>query len=303
MKDIFFVPGSSSVHLWIAGTQHKPPPSPHQTEQCAALSGIVRQAHQRADALIPSGASGANAVIGVADAWVDSTPMMVISGQSRSDETVDGTELRQLGIQELNVTEIVKPISKYAVMIREPNTIKYHLEKALYLATTGRPGPVWIDIPIDIQGMVIDEEELVSFNPKELKLKPADPRLKDKASETLRLLKSAKRPVLLVGNGVRLSNAQEDVMKLVEMLGIPVITSRRGADLMADSHPLFLAGRARTDCAVPILSCRTRPLDRLGSRLTLPQVGRNYKAFARGAKQILVDIDPAELKKRLCMRI
>ncbi len=307
VKDLFILPGSPNVHLLDSigrntGLRH----FCSQTEQAAALAAeaYAKLTKRPAVAVIASGASGTNAMTGVADAWVDSTPLVVLSGQSRSDETTDGG-VRQLGIQELDIVSIVKPITKYAVKIDDPNSIRYHLEKAFYLARENRPGPVWIDIPIDIQGMNIDEEELKSFDPSELKkLNEPDQDfgapggIHEQVTETLRLIRQSERPVLLVGNGIRLADAEEDLLRLIDLLAIPVLTSRRGADLLPEDHPHYY-GRpgAYGQRSANFIIQNSDLLLSIGSRLSLPQIGRNYKAFARAATRIMVDIDKAELEK------
>lgn len=300
VKDVFIVPGSPNVHLLDSvGRNTNLRHICTQTEQAAAMAaeGCAKLTGGPAVAILSSGASGTNALTGVADAWVDSTPLVIISGQARSDETSNGS-LRQLGIQELDIVSIVRPITKYAVKIEDANSIKVHLEKAFFLAKDGRPGPVWIDIPIDIQGMNIDEEDLRSFDPAEIRASTVRPDISKQVAETLDMLQHAKRPVLLAGNGIRLAVAEEDFIKLVRLLSIPVLTSRRGADLLPDDHPMYF-GRpgAYGQRSANFIIQNSDVLLSIGSRLSLPQIGRNYKAFARGAKRIVVDVDPEELAK------
>src|SRR3989344_517737 len=276
-----------------------------QTEQAAtvAAEGYAKATGNTGVSIISSGVAGANALSGIADSWVDSSPMLVLSGQAQSNQTVGSSTLRQLGIQELDITRIVVPITKYAVKIENPYMIRYHLEKALFLAREGRPGPVWVDIPIDVQGMKINEEELIAFDPLEVKrnhdLGIISEDFQEQVTEVFNLLNQSKRPVMLIGNGVRLAKAEEELLSVISALHIPLLVSRRGADLIEESNPLFF-GRpgAYGQRSANFIIQNADLILSLGSRLSLPQIGRNYKAFARGAKKIVVDIDRKELEKK-----
>lgn len=302
IKDIFAVPGSTNVHLLDSLGKHNN--LRHiitQTEQGAttAAEAYAKLTGQLGVVIISAGSAGTSALTGIADAWIDSTPLLVISGQSNSSPINNEENLRQLGIQEFNFVDTVKKMTKTSLTIKDPNTIKYHLQKAIHLATTDRPGPVLIDIPIDILGAIIDEEELQELDLKEFSKIPDDSSITENMTEVIRLFESSKRPVLLAGNGIRLGNAELEFEKLISKLGIPVLTSRRGADLLHEDHPLFF-GRpgAYGQRAANFIIQNSDLLISLGSRLSLPQIGRNYNAFARNAKKVVVDIDMAELKKK-----
>ena len=246
--------------------------------------------------LISCGASGTNAITGVADAWTDSTPLFVISGQASTDQLGD-PEIRQFGNKSLNIVDMVRPITKYAVRITDPATIRYHLEKAAFLAREGRPGPVWVDLPIDLQGMTIDERDLKTFEPAQPPSQAQS--LRRQVSEVVRLLQQSQRPVLLAGVGVRLAGAEHTLLELLARVSLPVLTSRRGADLVWEDHPLFFGrpggyGQRRANFVIQNADF----LLSIGARLSIPQIGRNYKAFARLAKKVLVDIDRKELEKK-----
>ena len=221
----FFVPGDANVHLLDSlGRLEGARFSPCFTEKSAshAAEAYSKTTHEPAVLIVSSGGSSAGAISGVANAWVDSTPMVVISGQARSDQDFN-VKTRQLGNKSLNIIDVVKPITKYAAKITDPMAIRFHLEKALYLAKAGRPGPVWLDVPIDIQGMAIDESELVGFDPATLETpivltEPDD--LSEDLDKLIGLLKSAKRPVLLAGYGVQISKAKPEFLKLVDQLKI-----------------------------------------------------------------------------------
>lgn len=297
VKTVFLVPGNANVHLLDS------------IGRCEELSFFCPQGENSASMaaeayskisgnlgvlVISSGSSGTNAISGVVRAWVDSTPILVISGQDRIESDSE-TEVRQLGNKSLNIIDIVKPITKYAVQVTDPNAIRYHLEKAVFLAKTGRPGPVWIDLPIDVQGAILDEKELQRL---ELQQPSIETISLDNISAIRDLLVHAKRPVLLGGNGIRLAGAETKFLELIDRLGVPVLTSRRGADLLAEDHPLYFGrpgvyGHRKANFVIQNADL----LISIGSRLSIPLIGRNTESFARLAKKVIVDIDRYELEK------
>jgi acetolactate synthase-1/2/3 large subunit len=261
-------------------------------EQAAAMAA---EAYARVKglgcAMVTSGPGGTNAITGVAGAWLDHTTTLTISGQSFSGQTIGDSGLRQLGVQEINIIDLVRPITKYAVMVTGPESIRYHLEKALYLATEGRPGPVWLDIPVDVQKAEIDPDKLSGFDPVAVK-KELD------VSEVVKLLRNAQRPVLHIGQGVRLASAEDALYRFLEASGIPVLTARNGNDLIASDHPQFIGrpgtfGQRGANFAVQTCDLYIA----VGTRLCLAQTGYNPKDYARNAKVVMVDIDRAELDK------
>ncbi len=268
----------------------------HEQASTMAAEGYSKMTKDIGFAMVTSGPGGTNAITGVAGAWIDSNPMLIISGQSYESQTVGDSGLRQLGVQEINITDIVKPITKYAVMVRDPKKIKYYLEKALYLANSERPGPVWIDIPINIQMAMIQESELEEFPLPKDSIK--DINLKEKVTQTIELIKNSKRPVILLGNGVRLGKAEKEFFELAEKLSIPILTSRNANDLIWENHPLY-AGRPGSfgQRFANFTIQNSDFLLSIGSRIALALTGWAYKDFAREAKKVVVDIDPAELKK------
>src|SRR5690606_36367267 len=234
-------------------------------------------------------------------AFVDSVGMLVISGQVKRETTVrhTGLPLRQFGDQELDIEELVRPITKYAVMVTEPRSIRYHLEKALYLATGGRPGPVWLDIPLDVQAAMIDPDDLdPGFDPTELDEPWKATDLAASAEAILERVQRASRPVVFAGSGVRLSGAHAQFLRLIDRLGIPVVTGWNAHDALWNDHPLY-AGRPGTvgDRGGNMVTQSADLLLVLGSRLNIRQVSYNWKSFARAAYKIWVDIDPLELRK------
>jgi acetolactate synthase-1/2/3 large subunit len=269
----------------------------HEQAAAMAAEGNARITGRPGVALVTSGPGGTNAVTGVCGAWIDSIPAIFLSGQVTSNTLIEGTGLRQFGIQESDIVSMVKSVTKYAVTIKDSNQVKYHLQKAIHLATTGRPGPVWLDIPLDIQSKMITPHECPSYEPVERKI-PEDNLLNKQVSECVELLKNSERPVLISGYGIRLSKGEKEFLRLIEKLGIPVISSWTTSDLIPSSHELSIGrsgifgdrgGNFTVQNSDLILS--------IGSRMSVPQVGYNFPLFARAAKKIIVDIDSAELNK------
>lgn len=301
-KHCFLLSGGGMLHLLDAiGRNCHIEPIPMHHEQAAA---IAADAYGRVNntvgiVFVTSGPGSTNAITGVAGAWIESTPLLVISGQvSRATWKWD-LKVRQMGFQEIDIIPIVKSITKYATMILEPTEIRYHLEKAIYLAKSGRPGPVWLDIPLDVQAAEIDDSNLKSFDPSEIgPLIEPNSETDTKIQTTLRWLRESKRPLLLGGHGVWLSDAKEIFKQLVDTLQIPVQTSWNGIDLIEDDHLLFFGRHNSYGPRYPnfiVQNCDL--LISIGSRLGLQQIGFSHKSFAREARKIIVDIDHAELHK------
>jgi acetolactate synthase-1/2/3 large subunit len=203
-----------------------------------------------------------------------------------------------MGFQELNIVDIVKPITKYAATIMDPASIRYHMEKALYLAKNGRSGPVWIDIPLDVQASEIEEAALREFDPHEIPNSFNPERLQRQVSGLIDLFNRAERPVLLVGNGVRLAKAMDEFLDLIEILQLPVLTSWKAIDFLPEDHPLFvgrpgLVGQRGANFAQQ----NSDWILIIGARLDLGQTAYNHSSFARAAKKIMVDVDSAEIRK------
>lgn len=300
---VFMLTGGGAMHLNHAlGTHPKLATTFTHHEQALAMAAeaYYRLTNKLAVVNVTSGPGGTNAITGVYGAHVDSIGMLVISGQVKTETTVraTGLPLRQFGDQELDIEPIVRPITKYATMVTDPLTIRYHLEKALYLATSGRPGPVWLDIPLDVQAAKIDPAQLTGFDPAELDEPWKATDLEATAAAILEKLAAAQRPVVFAGSGVRLSGAHADFLALIEKLGIPVVTGWNAHDVLWNAHPLY-AGRPGTvgDRGGNMVTQSADLLLVLGSRLNIRQVSYNWKTFAREAYKIWVDIDPVELRK------
>jgi len=298
-KTIFMVSGGGNMHLIdsLGKNENLEYVCNHHEQACAiAAEGYARVSNKIGIAYVTTGPGGTNAITGVYGAWVDSIPTMIISGQVKFQTTIASQpelNLRQLGDQEVNIVDIVRPITKYAVMITDKNSIKFHLQKAVYEAKHGRPGPVWLDVPLDIQGAMVDEADLVEFKI------PEEPKLDTKIPQVLDALKAAKRPVIIVGNGVTLAGANEEFLKLIEILKIPVIGTFARYDIVRNDHELFF-GRYGTigNRAANFVVQNSDLIIAVGARLNIRAVSYNWEFFGREAKKILVDIDENELNKK-----
>lgn len=297
ITDIFMITGGGIIHLVDSvGRNKNIKYFCNYNEQAVGYcaEGYARLKNNISACLVTTGPGSTNAISGVASAWVDSVPMIVVSGQVKRELIADYSKIRQIGEQEINIIETIKPITKYAKTILDPRMIKYELELAFYKATTGRPGPVWINIPLDVQGSFINTENLRSFKPKD------PPRFKKKLSVTkvIETLKSAKRPVILCGYGIRIAGAEDLLKQVLERICVPVVLSFNGMDLLPEAHPLLVGkagiiGQRRANFAIQ----NSDYLLSIGSRMNIKIVGYNYKAFAPDAKKIIVDVDGQELQK------
>lgn len=303
-SDVFTITGGGAMHLNDAFGHHERLHCTynHHEQACAmAAESYARLTGEIALVCVTSGPGGTNAITGVMGGWVDSIPMFIISGQVKRETTVwsTGLAMRQLGDQEFPVVEAVKCMTKYAYMVTEPESIKYHLEKAWFLATSGRKGPVWLDIPVDVQGALIDEEELWEFQPDADLLDREHPIYDSGMTEViLQKIKEARRPIIYAGSGIRLGGAQEEFYKCIEMLGIPVVMEWNAYDLLWNDHPLYAGrpGNIGTRGGNFMVQCSDLILA-LGTRLNIRQVSYSYKQFAPEAYKIVVDIDKLELLK------
>ena len=299
VKDVFLLPGGGCMHLVDSlGKQKDIKHTCFLHEQAAVIAAEAygQYTNRPGVALVTTGPGSTNAITGVAGAWIDSTPLLVLSGQAKRQDLRYYTGVRQMGIQEVDIVSLVAPITKYAKTVMEPEEIKYYLQKALYIATTGRKGPVWLDIPLDVQGSVIEEESLSGFDVPVKKIDREE--LGRQAKQTLELLGKAKRPVILVGNGVRSAGCSDAFSQLIKKLRIPVLATWKAADLIPENHDLYCGkpgaigqrGANFTQQNSDWIMC-------LSARLDLCQVAHNYPNFAREAKKVIVDIDTAEIRK------
>lgn len=303
IRHVFMVTGGGAMHL-----NHSLGTHPdltcifnHHEQACTvAAESYFRLHNELALVNVTTGPGGTNAITGVYGAYVDSCGMVVLSGQVKRETTVrhTGLPLRQYGDQEIDIEQLVRPITKYCAMVTDPREIRYHLEKAFHLAATGRPGPTWLDIPLDVQGAMIDPETLRAYDPAE----DDEPWLQTDVDAAVDLiaerLQHARRPVVLAGTGVRLSGAHADFLRFVEAAGVPVVGGWNAQDLIEDDHPLY-CGRPSTigDRGGNFTVQNADLLVVLGCRLNIRQVSYNWTSFAAKAEKIWVDIDEAELRK------
>ena len=298
VKHIFMLAGGGSMHLVDSLGRH--PGLEYvcclHEQACAfAAEHYAEYTGGLGVALVTTGPGGTNAVTGVAAAWLESASCLFLSGQAKRADLIGSTGVRSMGQQEIDIVAVVKPITKFAVTVLDPSAIRYQLEKAVYLATHGRRGPVWIDIPLDVQAAMIDETSLPGFVPP-----PAveDAGLERQVSAAIDLINQARRSVLFLGNGARAAQATGALRQLVDLLKIPVLVTWKIADFLPEADPYY-AGRPgaigqrganftqqNADCIVV-----------LGARLDRPQTAFSHANFARAASKILVDVDPAELGK------
>lgn len=303
VRHAFMVTGGGAMHLNHSIGTHKDIECVfnHHEQACAmGAEAYYRLTNRLPVVNVTSGPGGTNTITGVYGAFVDSIGMIVISGQVKIETTVryTGLPLRQYGDQELDIEELVRPVTKYVHMVTDPKSIRYHLEKAFYLATSGRPGPCWLDVPLDVQAARIDPEDLKGFDPAEIDEPWRKTDVHAAAAAMLDKLKQAKRPVVFAGGGVRLSGKYAEFIALMEKLGVPVVTGWNAHDVIWNEHPLY-AGRPGTigDRAGNFVVQNSDLLIVLGSRLNIRQVSYNWKTFAREAFKIWVEVDENELKK------
>ena len=298
-EHMFMLPGGGAMHLNDSlGKSERIRYVCCQHEQAAA---IAAEAYARVNnkiglLMVTTGPGGTNALTGVAGAYLESTPMFVVSGQVKRLDMINGQGIRQQGMQELDIISVVKSMTKYAALVDDPNMIRYHVERALYEATHGRKGPVWLDIPLDVQASLVDEGALIGYTPFEI---PVDEDyIERKAIETIELLNRAERPVLLAGNGIRLSGAIPEFRALIDALQIPVLTTWNGIDLIEEDDPLYFGRPGGLGHRYANFMQQNADLFlSIGARLNLLQTGYNFNGFARGAYKIQVDIDRNELQK------
>ncbi len=307
VKHVFTVTGGGAMHLNDA-LGHKEGLTSvynHHEQACAiAAEGYARLTGNIAVCCVTSGPGGTNAITGVMGGYLDSIPMFVLSGQVKRETTVWSTEvpLRQLGDQEFPIIDSVQNMTKYAVMVTEPNDILYHLQKAWYLANNGRKGPVWLDIPLDVQAAKVETDELKVFEgtDEEKELIASEKPNYDTAltAEILNKIKNAKRPVILAGTAVRLAGAKEVFDEAVNKLQIPVVTAWNAHDLMVDENPYY-CGRPGTvgTRGGNFVVQEADVLLVIGCRMNIRMISYNYKEWAKDAYKIVVDIDANELIK------
>lgn len=308
VKDCFSVVGGGAMHLNDALGHHSGLKITynHHEQACAIAAEAYARVNNRIAAVcVTTGPGGTNAITGVLCGWLDSIPMIIVSGQVRYDTTsrygmrfTDGLSLRALGDQEYDIVKSVAPMTKYAVMLENPNKIRYVLEKAWHLATTGRPGPSWIDIPVNFQGTYIETDDLIGYDPRvDASLLP--PKVSyDIIDSVLEKIKKAKRPIIYAGYGIRLSGGYESFRNVIDKLNIPVVTYWNAIDLIEDDSPIYCGRAGNMGDRPGNWAIQNADLIlAIGTRISIRQVGYNWKTWARAAEVIMVDIDRAEMKK------
>jgi len=300
IKHVFGLTGGAVVHLFdsIDHTNGITTIFTHH-EQSAALAAesYSRITNNIGAAIVTTGPGGTNAITGVLAAWLDSIPCVYISGQSRFAHTSRGKPMRQIGSQEFDIISTVSSMTKYAVMVDNPDRIKYILQKAIYLARSGRPGPVWIDIPLDFQWATITPGKLVGFSKESAKkIRPSEKLINKQVQKCYELLTASQKPLFLAGYGIRLAHAENELRELIKM-GLPFVSTWNASDIIPTSNSLY-AGRigrnGQKGANLAIRNCDF--LLSVGSHLCLTLTGLNYNDFAKKAKKVIVDIDPVEIK-------
>jgi acetolactate synthase-1/2/3 large subunit len=303
VKHVFMLPGGGAMHLNDSlGRSERLEYVCNLHEQACSIAADAygQYTNNLGVCLVTTGPGSTNAITGVAAGWMDSTPMLVVSGQVKRADLCHGKGTRQIGFQEINIVPVVQSITKYAVTVTEPESIRYHLEKAIWLAQNGRPGPSWVDIPLDVQAAEVQPNQMSGFKPEAEGLVPQPDlkKLNAKVAETLKLLSRAERPVILVGNGVRLSRAERPFMHLARRLKIPILTTWKALDLLTEDDPLFIGRPGAVGQRYANLAQQNSDwLLMLGARMDTGQTAYMHQYLARNAKKIMVDIDLNEINK------
>jgi len=299
VREVFFLPGGGAMHLNNALLRNKDLRAVsmlHEQGAAIAAEGYARTSGKFGACMVTSGPGATNAITGLAGAWFESTPVIVVSGQVKRADLKGDSGLRQLGTQELDIVTMVRSVTKYAVCLTDPLQTRHEVEKSLYLMREGRPGPVWIDVPLDVQAAEIDPSSQQGYAPPPAST-VADG-LQDAVAQVAAKLAKAERPVLLVGNGVHCAGGEDALHALIEQLQIPTQTTWIGADLLEHTHPLYF-GRPGTVAGrgANFTIQNADLIIAIGCRMDFSITGYNRRHFARAADIVVVDIDAAEVDK------
>lgn len=303
IRHVFEVIGGASVHMLHSIAERKDITYiavQHEQGGAMAAEAYARLTNNMGAAMATSGPGMTNLITGIACAYFDSIPVIYITGQVNTNESRDGRSVRQIGFQETDIDEIVRPVTKYSVKLQAAEDIRYVLEKAFYIARSGRPGPVLVDIPMNFQRAIIDPEKLKKFNPSEIKIDvDTKKEMQDKINAAIILIKNAKRPVVIAGGAIRYSDQIKQFDTFIKQLGFPVVATWSGIDVIPHDHPLYrgqigVYGSRAANFAVQNSDC----IISIGSRLDTRITGGKPETFAREARKIIVDIDRAELYKK-----
>ena len=297
VKHVFYLPGGGAMHLDDSLGHHKdltPVCMLHEQPCAIAAEAYARISGNFGVCVVTSGPGATNAITGLVGAWLDATPVIFLSGQAKRADLVNGQGIRQFGIQEVGIVELVRSVTKYAVQVRDEQDILYELEKATALAKSGKPGPVWLDIPLDIQASQVEPSQLHHYNESQPTYECRD----EDVQKTIELLNKAERPMVLLGHGIRLAKAVPEMQELIEEMQIPVMTTWNGVDLIEDDNPLFF-GRpgAVGHRHANFIQQNADFVLTIGTRLNLLSTGYDFASFLRNAKHVMVEIDENEMKK------
>jgi acetolactate synthase-1/2/3 large subunit len=299
LKHVFMLTGGGCMHLVDSFGRQKGMEYVcclHEQAVAYATQAYAEYTSDLSAALVTTGPGGTNTVTGLAAAWLDSSACLFLSGQVKRADLLTGRGVRSMGPQEVDIIAVVSPLTKYAKTLIEPNDIRYELEKAVHLATTGRRGPVWLDFPLDVQAAMVDESKLRGFTPEPVA--PVGEEIRQKVAAAIELLKKSERPVLFVGNGTRQAHLQRMVEDLVNLLKVPTLLTWKSMDMLPEDHPYY-AGRPGSVASRGSNFTQQNAdwIMVIGARLDMPQIAFSHKNFARSARKVLVDVDANEIAK------
>lgn len=298
---IFTVAGGGAMFLNDAVVVHKKMrciSNHHEQASAMAAEAYAKMKHQIGAVMVTSGPGSTNAITGLMEAYQNSVPLIVISSQTKKSQMIAYSgvpSLRQFGTQEVDIIPIIDPLTKYAAIVDDPSKIQYYMDKAYHAALTGRPGPVWLDIPSDVASASLPEQRMAFTPPKP----PAGRGINKHMREIARRIRLSKKPLIIAGGGIKLAGARAIFRRFIGKTHIPVVTTDMGIDILEYDHPLYVGhGGTKGDRAANIIIQNSDFILTLGSRLSIPFIGHEYDTWAPGAFKAVVDIDPNEHKKK-----
>ena len=297
VRQIFMLPGGGAMHLddSLGSSNIEYTCFLHEQGAAIAAEAYAQHTNRPGVVLVTSGPGATNAITGVTAGWIDSTPMIVISGQSKREDLVGDKGVRQIGSQEVQIVPMITPITKYAVQVLEPERIRYHLERAYHEATTGRPGPVWLDIPLDVQAFMLDENTLEAYEPEHQEAYSVK---KEEMQQIVSLICGADKPLILAGNGIKLADGTDELYKLLAMTGIPAQTTWKTIDMFGEEEDLYVGHPGiMGDRGANLILQEADVILSVGCRLDTSVTAFNDKNFGKNAKKVVVDIDANEIRR------